>query len=115
MLNSAGSVSAEWYIETLWHYLNKRKLLQGVRSFDVEFKQPARLADQQLHFSLPHPERDGLVMDFHVLRAGTAGKKRSPGPGRAHRHPPRIAPPPARRSTGAAGVTPTASRSANGT
>ena len=31
MLNSAGSVSAEWYIETLWHYLHKRSLLQGVQ------------------------------------------------------------------------------------
>ena len=38
MLNSAGSVSAEWYIETLWHYLAKRQLLQGVSSFDVEFR-----------------------------------------------------------------------------
>jgi hypothetical protein len=69
MLNSAGSVSAEWYIETLWHYLSKRSLLQGVGSFDVEFKQPARLADKQLHFSLPHPEADDLVMDFHVMRS----------------------------------------------
>ena len=43
MLNSAGSVSAEWYVETLWHYLHKRDLLQGVSSLDVVFKQPARL------------------------------------------------------------------------
>ena len=56
MLNSAGSVSAEWYVETLWHYLFKRTLLDGVSSFDVAFKQPARLSDGQLHFALPHPE-----------------------------------------------------------
>ncbi len=76
MLNSAGSVSAEWYIETLWHYLAKRKLLRGVSSFDVEFRQPARLADKQIHFALPHPQADDLVMDFHVMRA-PAGKKKS--------------------------------------
>jgi hypothetical protein len=76
MLNSAGSVSAEWYIETLWHYLHKRSMLQGVRSFDVEFKQPARLTDGQLHFSLPHPELDDLVMDFHVRRPDPPGKTR---------------------------------------
>jgi hypothetical protein len=75
MLNSAGSVSAEWYIETLWHYLAKRALLQGVSSFDVEFRQPARLADKQIHFSLPHPEADDLVMDFHVMRVPPGGKK----------------------------------------
>lgn len=75
MLNSAGSVSAEWYIETLWHYLAKRQLLQGVSSFDVEFRQPARLADKQIHFSLPHPEADDLVMDFHVMRVPPEGKK----------------------------------------
>ncbi len=75
MLNSAGSVSAEWYIETLWHYLAKRDLLRGVSSFDVEFKQPARLADKRVHFGLPHPEADDLVMDFHVLRT-PAGAKR---------------------------------------
>lgn len=75
MLNSAGSVSAEWYIETLWHYLAKRQLLQGVSSFDVEFRQPARLADKQIHFSLPHPEADDLVMDFHVMRVPPQGKK----------------------------------------
>jgi len=75
MLNSAGSVSAEWYIETLWHYLHKRAMLQGVRSFDVEFKQPARLADKQLHFSLPHPDQDDVVMDFHVLRPVPAAPK----------------------------------------
>jgi len=73
MLNSAGSVSAEWYIETLWHYLAKRQLLQGVSSFDVEFRQPARLADKQIHFSLPHPEADDLVMDFHVMRRPPEG------------------------------------------
>jgi hypothetical protein len=80
MLNSAGSVSAEWYIETLWHYLEKRSLLQGVSSFDVEFKQPARLSDKQLHFALPHPEADDLVMDFHVMRtpAGAAKPARVP-------------------------------------
>ena len=75
MLNSAGSVSAEWYIETLWHYLAKRQLLQGVSSFDVEFRQPARLTDQQIHFALPHPEADDLVMDFHVMRAPSGAKK----------------------------------------
>ena len=75
MLNSAGSVSAEWYIETLWHYLWKRSLLKGVSSFDVEFKQPARITDKQLHFALPHPEASDLVMDFHVIRP-KAGQKR---------------------------------------
>jgi hypothetical protein len=75
MLNSAGSVSAEWYIETLWHYLAKKSLLQGVSSFDVEFRQPARLADKQLHFVLPHPEADDLVMDFHVMRTPPGQKK----------------------------------------
>jgi len=80
MLNSAGSVSAEWYIETLWHYLAKRNLLQGVSSFDVEFKQPARLADKQLHFALPHPGASGLVMDFHVMRAPDGVKKRATVP-----------------------------------
>ena len=80
MLNSAGSVSAEWYIETLWHYLAKRELLQGVSSFDVEFKQPARLTDMRLHFALPHPEADDLVMDFHVLRTPEGEKKPAPVP-----------------------------------
>ncbi len=80
MLNSAGSVSAEWYIETLWHYLAKRDLLHGVSSFDVEFQQPARLADKQLHFALPHPEADDLVMDFHVLRTREGEKKPEPVP-----------------------------------
>jgi hypothetical protein len=75
MLNSAGSVSAEWYIETLWHYLAKRDLLHGVNSFDVEFQQPARLQDKQLHFALPHPEAGDLVMDFHVLRARVGAKR----------------------------------------
>ncbi len=80
MLNSAGSVSAEWYIETLRHYLAKRDLLHGVSSFDVEFQQPARLADKQLHFALPHPEADDLVMDFHVLRTREGEKKPEPVP-----------------------------------
>ena len=75
MLNSAGSVSAEWYIETLWHYLAKRSLLQGVTSIDLEFKQPARLTDRQLHFGLPRLEDDALVMRFDVLRR-TPGVKR---------------------------------------
>ena len=75
MLNSAGSVSAEWYIETLWHYLAKRSLLEGVSSIDLEFKQPARVTDRQLHFGLPQPEADALVMRFDVLRR-TAGVKR---------------------------------------
>ncbi len=75
MLNSAGSVSAEWYIETLWHYLAKRNLLAGVRSFDVEFAQPARPSDQQLHFALPHPDANDLVMDFHVMRASEGRTK----------------------------------------
>ena len=77
MLNSAGSVSAEWYIETLWHYLWKRQLLQGVSRFDVEFKQPARLADRRLHFSLPHPDADDLVMDFQVLRTREGEKTKA--------------------------------------
>lgn len=76
MLNSAGSVSAEWYIETLWHYLSKKSMLQGVSSFDVEFRQPARLDDGQVHFVLPHPEADDLVMDFHVMRRA-AGRARA--------------------------------------
>jgi hypothetical protein len=80
MLNSAGSVSAEWYIETLWHYLHKGRMLQGVRSFDVEFKQPARRADRQLHFAVPHPDQNDLVMDFHVLRPDAAGRTRKKVP-----------------------------------
>ena len=76
MLNSAGSVSAEWYIETLWHYLWKRGLLQGVSRFEVEFRQPARLSDKRLHFALPHPDADDLVMDFHVLRDSDGVKTR---------------------------------------
>ena len=74
MLNSAGSVSAEWYVETLWHYLSKRSLLEGVSSLDVVFRQPARPADRQLHFALPHPASQDLVMDFHVRRR-EAGRK----------------------------------------
>ncbi|MEP7118386.1 MAG: hypothetical protein ABI880_12435 [Acidobacteriota bacterium] len=80
MLNSAGSVSAEWYIETLWHYLAKGELLDGVSSFDVEFKQPARPADKRLLFALPHPEANDLVMDFHVMRALDGAKKTAPVP-----------------------------------
>ncbi|MCC7031492.1 MAG: hypothetical protein IT179_01500 [Acidobacteria bacterium] len=76
MLNSAGSVSAEWYVETLWHYLAKRSLLQGVSSLDVEFKQPARPADRQLHYAVPHPEADALVMAFHVLRKARDPRRR---------------------------------------
>jgi hypothetical protein len=80
MLNSAGSVSAEWYVETLWHYLHKRSLLEGVSSLEVVFKQPARPADRQLHFALPHPEAEDVVMDFHVRR-------RAPGLARPERVP----------------------------
>ncbi len=75
MLNSAGSVGAEWYMEALWHYVSKRSL-QGVSGFDVEFKQPATLADKQLLYALPHPENDDLVMDFHVLRAAEGSKRK---------------------------------------
>lgn len=71
MLNSAGSVSAEWYVETLWHYLYKRSLLEGISNLEVVFEQPARPADRQLHFALPHPEADNLAMDFHVRRKGS--------------------------------------------
>jgi hypothetical protein len=79
MLNSAGSVSAEWYVETLWQCLAKRSLLRGVSSLDVEFKQPARPADKQLHFALPRPQENALVMEFHVLRrpTGTAPPERA--------------------------------------
>jgi hypothetical protein len=90
MLNSAGSVSAEWYVETLWHYLAKRSSLQGVSSLDVEFRQPARPADGQLHFAVPHPEADDLVMAFHVLRRpqGAGRPERVPvALIRVHRHP----------------------------
>jgi hypothetical protein len=68
MLNSAGSVSAEWYVETLWHYLFKHSRLQGISSLEVEFDQPAQLADKHVHFALPHPEADRLAMAFHVRR-----------------------------------------------
>ena len=73
MLNSAGSVSAEctWRRSGI---TGQGTLLKGVSSFDVEFKQPARLADKQLHFALPHPEATDLVMDFHVLRKGPGGQ-----------------------------------------
>lgn len=74
MLNSAGSVSAEWYVETLWHYLAKRALLKGVSSIDVVFEKPARLTDKTLHFALPHPDDEDLVMDFHVLRKAERGE-----------------------------------------
>jgi hypothetical protein len=73
MLNSAGSVSAEWYVETLWHYLFKQDLLQGVSSLDVSFKQPARLSDKLVHFALPRPEMRDIVMEFHVRRRGRSG------------------------------------------
>jgi hypothetical protein len=74
MLNSAGSVSAEWYVETLWHYLFKRGLLKGVSGLDVEFRQPARLADGQLHFALPHAVGADVVMPFHVRRRPGRGQ-----------------------------------------
>ena len=80
MLNSAGSVAAEWYVEALWHYLSKRKLLQGVSSVDVEFDRPAVLGDKQIVFSLPHPEADDLVMAFSVLRTPSAGGRKVPVP-----------------------------------
>ncbi|HEY6509761.1 MAG TPA: hypothetical protein VIY56_17180, partial [Vicinamibacterales bacterium] len=80
MLNSAGSVGAEWYVEALWHYLSKRKLLQGVSSVDVEFEQPAIPADGQVVFSLPHPEAEDLVMVFHVLRVPSIGGPKVPVP-----------------------------------
>ncbi len=80
MLNSAGSVAAEWYVESLWHYLSKRSLLQGVSAIDVEFEQPAMLADRQVFFSLPRPEADDLVMDFHVLRQPASGGRKAPVP-----------------------------------
>jgi hypothetical protein len=80
MLNSAGSVAAEWYVESLWHYLSKRKLLQGVSAVDVEFERPATLSDKQIVFSLPHPEADDLVMTFQVLRMPAAGGRKVPVP-----------------------------------
>ena len=73
MLNSAGSVSAEWYVETLWHYLHKRDLLQGVSSLEVAFKQPARLADKLVHYALPRLEAGDTVMEFHVRRRSRGG------------------------------------------
>jgi hypothetical protein len=75
MLNSAGSVAAEWYVETLWHYLAKRSLLGGVSRLEVEFEQPARLSDRQIHFSLPHRAGDHFAMHFHVRRRTGDGKK----------------------------------------
>ncbi len=80
MLNSAGSVGAEWYVEALWHYLSKRSLLQGVSAIDVEFAQPATVADKHLVFSLPQPEADALLMSFHVLRAPASGERKVPVP-----------------------------------
>ena len=80
MLNSAGSVSAEWYVETLWHYLFKRNLLQGVSSLDVVFKQPARPSDKMVHFALPRPEDREIAMAFHVRRRGPSGVERVPVP-----------------------------------
>lgn len=75
MLNSAGSVSAEWYVETLWHYLFKRDLLQGVSSLDVVFRQPARLGDGMVHFALPRPAAGSLTMAFHVRRKASGGRR----------------------------------------
>lgn len=80
MLNSAGSVGAEWYVEALWHHLSKRSLLQGVSAIDVEFAQPATVADKHLVFSLPQSEGDDLTMSFHVLRAPAGGGKKVPVP-----------------------------------
>jgi hypothetical protein len=80
MLNSAGSVAAEWYVEALWHYLSKRSLLQGVSGIDVEFEQPATRSDKHVFFSLPRPEADDLVMGFHVLRVATGEKRKVPVP-----------------------------------
>lgn len=76
MLNSAGSVGAEWYVEALWHYLSKRSQLQGISAVDVEFGNPARPADRELVFSLPKAQADDFVMGFHVLRAGTVRPSR---------------------------------------
>src|SRR5262245_26314771 len=70
MLNSAGSVGAEWYVEALWHYLSKRSQLQGISAVDVEFSNPALPVDRELLFSVPKPQADDFVMGFHVLRAG---------------------------------------------
>ena len=80
MLNSAGSVGAEWYVEALWHYLSKRKLLEGVSALNVEFEQPATVADKYLVFSLPQPEADDLLMNFHVLRTPSGGGRKTPVP-----------------------------------
>jgi hypothetical protein len=90
MLNSAGSVGAEWYVEALWHYLSKRKQLQGISAIDVEFTHPARPADRELLFSLPRPapgasaagraQADAFEMSFHVLRAGAVRPHRIPVP-----------------------------------
>jgi hypothetical protein len=71
MLNSAGSVGAEWYVEALWHYLSKRSQLQGISAVDVEFSNPALPSDRELLFSPPKAQADDFVMGFHVLRAGT--------------------------------------------
>jgi len=107
MLNSAGSVSAEWYVETLWHYLAKRSLVQGVSGFDVEFKQPARPADKQLFFALPHLEAEDLAMEFHVVRRAPGAKRGDKVPVasiRIHRNPrrrrPGVAPDPPRHPYG---------------
>jgi len=100
MLNSAGSVSAEWYVETLWHYLFKRSLLEGVSSLDVVFKQPARQADKQLYFTLPRPQAGDIVMDFQVRRSGSSARPDKVPVAQiiVHRHPrrrrPGIAPDP---------------------
>jgi hypothetical protein len=107
MLNSAGSVSAEWYVETLWHYLAKRSLLQGVSGFDVEFEQPARLTDRQIHFAVPHPEDGAMTMAFHVLRRAKGAKRAEKVPVahiQIHRNPRRrrsgVAPAPPRHPYG---------------
>jgi len=81
--------------------LHKDGLLQGVSRFEVEFKQPARPADRQLHFVLPRLERDDLVMDFHVMRRNAADKARTKVPVAhisihrgSHRRRPGVAPDP---------------------
>ena len=97
MLNSAGSVAAEWYVEALWHYLSKQSLLQGVSAIEVEFEQPATLADRQVFFSLPRPEADDLVMAFHVLRVAGEWRPQGAGAGGTNQDSPRQAPAPRRR------------------
>ena len=50
-------------------------MLEGISSFDVAFKQPARLEDKALHYVLPHPESADLVMDFEVRRKAPGSKE----------------------------------------